>query len=119
MFYNADDLPGRELLPGIKMKVLTHGDNTLLCEFHLAAGAVIPAHNQITRKSRAAILSLESCAFSVTKASLLWKLGVGGHSAAASAMASRCWQTVLRSRFFRRYARTICPDRCFNVACAV
>ena len=51
MFYNADDLPGRELLPGIKMKVLTHGDNTLLCEFHLAAGAVIPAHNHPQEQS--------------------------------------------------------------------
>ncbi|MEW5940379.1 MAG: cupin domain-containing protein, partial [Chloroflexota bacterium] len=34
----------KELLPGIFMKPLVYGDNSLLCEFQLKQGAVIPAH---------------------------------------------------------------------------
>ena len=34
----------RELLPGVLMKPLTHGEKSLLCEFRLKQGAEIPAH---------------------------------------------------------------------------
>jgi quercetin dioxygenase-like cupin family protein len=42
---NKPDSTGyTELLPGILMKPLTHGENSLLCEFRLRQGTVIPAH---------------------------------------------------------------------------
>ena len=44
MFYQPDPSNYRELIPGVFMKALTHGDNTLLCEFKLKKGAVIPEH---------------------------------------------------------------------------
>lgn len=44
MFYTPDSSGYKELLPGIFMKPLTYGDNSLLCEFHLKQGAVIPQH---------------------------------------------------------------------------
>jgi quercetin dioxygenase-like cupin family protein len=34
----------KEILPGISMKALTWGDNSLLCEFHLRKGAIVPLH---------------------------------------------------------------------------
>jgi quercetin dioxygenase-like cupin family protein len=34
----------KELVTGVFMKPLSWGDNTLLCEFRLNKGAVIPAH---------------------------------------------------------------------------
>lgn len=44
MFYQPDASGFQERLPGIFMKVLTYGENSMLCEFHLKQGAVIPAH---------------------------------------------------------------------------
>lgn len=44
MQYKPDSSNYRELLPGVAMKALTYGDNSLLCEFHLKQGAMIPAH---------------------------------------------------------------------------
>ena len=44
MLYKRDTSNYRELLPGVAMKPLTFGDNSLLCEFHLKQGALIPAH---------------------------------------------------------------------------
>ena len=32
------------MLPGIRRKTMVHGPNSLLAEFHLARGAVIPLH---------------------------------------------------------------------------
>ena len=45
MFYTADDHGYRELLPGITFKALVHGEKTLLGEFRLQKGAVIPDHH--------------------------------------------------------------------------
>lgn len=44
MQYRPDSSNYRELVPGVAMKALTYGDNSLLCEFHLKQGAMIPAH---------------------------------------------------------------------------
>lgn len=44
MLYKPDPSNYRELLPGVFMKVLTYGDNSMLCEFQLKKGARIPAH---------------------------------------------------------------------------
>ena len=44
MLYQPDPSNYKELLPGVFMKTLTYGDNSLLCEFQLKQGAVIPAH---------------------------------------------------------------------------
>jgi len=35
----------RELLPGVELKTLAHGDRTLLGTFKIAEGAVIPIHS--------------------------------------------------------------------------
>ena len=45
MLYKPDSSNYRELLPGILMKTLAYGENSLLTEFHLKQGAVIPAHH--------------------------------------------------------------------------
>lgn len=44
MFYKPDSTNFREILPGIFMKALTFGDNSLLCEFHLKRGSIVPLH---------------------------------------------------------------------------
>lgn len=44
MFYQPDPSGYRELVPGVFMKPLTYGENSMLCEFQLKQGAVIPAH---------------------------------------------------------------------------
>lgn len=44
MFYQPDTSGFQERLPGVSMKVLTYGDHSMLCEFHLQQGSVIPAH---------------------------------------------------------------------------
>jgi quercetin dioxygenase-like cupin family protein len=44
MLYTPDPSNYTQLLPGIFMKPLTYGDNSMLCEFQLKQGAVIPAH---------------------------------------------------------------------------
>jgi len=44
MFATAADAGYREMLPGVQLKTLVHGDRTLLTEVRLAAGAVVPEH---------------------------------------------------------------------------
>ena len=44
MQYKPDPSNYRELVPSVFMKVLAYGDNSMLCEFQLKQGAVIPAH---------------------------------------------------------------------------
>jgi quercetin dioxygenase-like cupin family protein len=44
MFNKADTLGYREVLDGVKLKTLVHGDRTLMSEFVLRAGASIPPH---------------------------------------------------------------------------
>jgi quercetin dioxygenase-like cupin family protein len=44
MFYKPDSSQFKQILPGVFMKPLTYGDNSLLCEFQLKQGSIIPAH---------------------------------------------------------------------------
>lgn len=44
MFYKKDDSGYRQALPGVALKTLVHGDNTLCTEFHLEAGYLLPMH---------------------------------------------------------------------------
>ncbi|MGD0036231.1 MAG: cupin domain-containing protein [Bacteroidota bacterium] len=44
MLYKPDPSNFKQILPGVFMKALTYGDNTLLCEFQLKQGSIIPAH---------------------------------------------------------------------------
>ncbi|MRR28853.1 cupin domain-containing protein [bacterium] len=45
MFFYNDDQDYQEILPGIKVKTLVYGDKTLLSEFLMAKGAVLPLHS--------------------------------------------------------------------------
>jgi quercetin dioxygenase-like cupin family protein len=44
MLYKPDPSNFKQILPGVFMKALTYGDNSLLCEFQLEQGSIIPAH---------------------------------------------------------------------------
>jgi quercetin dioxygenase-like cupin family protein len=44
MFTKADSRGYRDVLDGVKMKTLAHGERTLLAEFLIQKGAVIPVH---------------------------------------------------------------------------
>lgn len=44
MFYQANPDGYRTALPGIQLKTLAHGDRTLLSEFRMAAGSILPPH---------------------------------------------------------------------------
>jgi len=44
MFYKKKDDGYRTLADGVEMKPLVHGEKTLLCEFRLAKGSVLPLH---------------------------------------------------------------------------
>jgi quercetin dioxygenase-like cupin family protein len=45
MYYQPDDPEYRPLLPGITYKTLVYGEKSLLAEFHLEQGSVIPFHS--------------------------------------------------------------------------
>lgn len=45
MFTERSEERYRELLPGVALRTLVHGDRTLMGEFRIAAGAVIPSHH--------------------------------------------------------------------------
>lgn len=47
MFTKKVDTGYRELIEGVEMKTLAHGDKTLLAKFHLSKGAAIPMHAHI------------------------------------------------------------------------
>jgi quercetin dioxygenase-like cupin family protein len=44
MFTTRSDDGFHEAAPGVLLKTLVHGATTLMAEFHLAAGHVLPAH---------------------------------------------------------------------------
>ncbi len=44
MLYKRNGDRYQELVPGVSIKPLTYGDHSMLCEFRLRQGAVIPAH---------------------------------------------------------------------------
>jgi len=45
MFYNADNSGYRPVLKGIKLKTLVYGEKTLLTEFRLNKGSLLPKHS--------------------------------------------------------------------------
>jgi quercetin dioxygenase-like cupin family protein len=45
MFYKANPINYRPVLPGIQLKTLVFGDKTLFSEFRLKAGAALPPHS--------------------------------------------------------------------------
>jgi quercetin dioxygenase-like cupin family protein len=45
MFYKQEDMGFRPLLPGITYKTLVYGDKSLLAEFHLDHGSLLPRHS--------------------------------------------------------------------------
>lgn len=47
MFYKADPKGFKEVLPGIKLKTLVYGRNTLFTEFRMDAGSVLPKHSHV------------------------------------------------------------------------
>ena len=47
MFTKKSDADYRELVDGVEMKTLAHGEKTLLAKFHLKKGAAIPLHEHI------------------------------------------------------------------------
>jgi quercetin dioxygenase-like cupin family protein len=47
MFYKRDDTGYRELVKGIAVKTLVHGEKTLFAEFHLQAGCTLPRHAHV------------------------------------------------------------------------
>ena len=47
MFCKANQKGFKKVLPGIKLKTLVYGEKTLLTEFRLDAGAVLPKHAHI------------------------------------------------------------------------
>lgn len=47
MFCKSDVNGYREVLPGIKMKALVYGEKTLMGEFFLKGGSILPTHDHI------------------------------------------------------------------------
>ena len=47
MFYKKNITGYKEVLPGIFMKTLAHGTKTLLSEFKLSLGTIIPEHHHV------------------------------------------------------------------------
>jgi quercetin dioxygenase-like cupin family protein len=44
MFYKKDDLGYKEPMEGVRMKTLTHGEKTLMAEFRVKKGGILPEH---------------------------------------------------------------------------
>jgi quercetin dioxygenase-like cupin family protein len=44
MFYKKNDTGYRTALEGVRLKALVHGDRTLLCEFRVEKGKLLPNH---------------------------------------------------------------------------
>jgi quercetin dioxygenase-like cupin family protein len=47
MFCKNDSKSYREVLPGISMKAVVYGEKTLMTEFFLKSGSVLPIHTHI------------------------------------------------------------------------
>lgn len=47
MFCKNGSTEYRELLPGIRMKAVVHGEKTLMAEFLLKSGSTLPSHDHI------------------------------------------------------------------------
>jgi quercetin dioxygenase-like cupin family protein len=47
MFCKNDSKSYREVLPGISMRAVVYGENTLMTEFFLTSGSFLPAHKHV------------------------------------------------------------------------
>lgn len=47
MFCKNESKSYREVLPGINLKTVVYGENTLMTEVFLKGGSILPAHNHI------------------------------------------------------------------------
>jgi quercetin dioxygenase-like cupin family protein len=45
MFYKSVEEGYKTALEGIQLKALVHGENTMLCEFRLEGGRMLPSHS--------------------------------------------------------------------------
>lgn len=45
MFYKANENDYKPVLPGILLKTLVYGENSLLAEFRMAADSLLPSHS--------------------------------------------------------------------------
>ena len=45
MFHKADETGYHQAAPGVKLKTLAHGRQTLISEFRMSAGSVLPCHS--------------------------------------------------------------------------
>ncbi len=70
MFCKSDCNGYREVLPGISMKALVHGERTLMTEFRLKKGSILPSHEHLHEQtgylvSGRMILSIGNTAYEV------------------------------------------------------
>ena len=45
MFTKKDSEGYRQLVEGVRMKTVAHGEKTSMCEFHISRGAEVPTHD--------------------------------------------------------------------------
>ena len=45
MFYKANESGYKQVLPGIRLKTLVYGENTLFSEFRMEANSILPKHS--------------------------------------------------------------------------
>ena len=70
MFYKKKTIGYKEVLPGVLLKTLAHGQKTLLTEFKLTQGTVIPEHHHSNEQtgylgSGAIILTIDGSTYDV------------------------------------------------------
>ncbi|MBN1140630.1 MAG: cupin domain-containing protein [Deltaproteobacteria bacterium] len=73
MIYRSNESGFKEVLPGIQMKTLVHGDKTLLAEFHLKKGAELPLHRHPHEQSGYLVSGL----MELTAGGQVYRLGAG------------------------------------------
>ncbi len=71
MFCKSDCNCYREVLPGISMKTLVHGERTLMTEFRLKKGSILPSHEHFHEQtgylvSGRMVLSIGNATYEVT-----------------------------------------------------
>jgi quercetin dioxygenase-like cupin family protein len=45
LFYKVNDSGYKQVLPGIRLKTLVYGENTLFSEFRMEANSILPQHS--------------------------------------------------------------------------
>lgn len=70
MFYKKDETGYRQVVKGVSLKTLTYGEKTLLAEFLLTGGEILPSHAHVHEQigylvSGAILLTIGSETFEV------------------------------------------------------